>query len=95
MSTLLEVRQFLTLSTGHVSEATAQMLETTPIKDWPVCGGHFGTYGWFMYAHDEDCEGDIPPELMVIFDYARANGCNYVLFDCDGDTVDQLPTFDW
>lgn len=91
----LEIRPFLVLSTGHVSEETAKMLDSTPAAQWPVLGGPFGDYGWFMRASDEDTSGDIPVELMNVFNFARANGFNYVLFDCDASTVDQLPTFDW
>jgi len=91
----LEIRSFLTISTAHVSEQTATLLDNTPEKDWPVSGGLFSTYGWFMYAHDEDCSGDIPSDLMAVFTFARSHGCNYVLFDCDADAVDNLPTYEW
>lgn len=91
----MDIRQFLILSTAHVSPETGKMLDETEPKDWPVCGGPWTTYGWFMWCHEEDLEGNIPPELTMVFDYARSKGCNYVLFDRDGDQNDDLPQFDW
>lgn len=90
-----DIRQFLIVSTIHVTQETAKMLDETPVKDWPVAGGPWGTYGWFMWCREEDLEGNIPPELMGVFDFARAAGCNYVLFDRDGDQRDDLPQFEW
>lgn len=90
-----EVRNFLTLSTGHVPREVAEALDSNFPDTWPVCGGPFNTFGWFMYAHDEDCEGTIPPELMRVFEYALSVNCNYVLFDCDADVLPALPSWDW
>lgn len=89
----LEIRNFLIVSTAHVSEQTAKFLNNTPADEWPISGGPFSTYGWFMYTHDPEL--NTIEDLMPVFALARANGCNYVLFDCDASTVDQLPTFDW
>lgn len=27
--------------------------------------------------------------------WARRQGCEYILFDCDADQVDGLPAYDW
>jgi hypothetical protein len=91
---MLEIRNFLTLSTGHVSEATAKILDNNKLEDWPCFGGTVSTVGWFIYAHDEN-PGDIPADLFAVFEYARKHNCPYVLFDCDADTIEELPTFDW
>jgi hypothetical protein len=86
-----EIRKTMCLSTGHTPEGlAAKLLETDA-----VAGGNYGDYGWFMYAHDEDINGDIGPELMRVFEYARSHGCGFVVFDCDADTIDELPTWDW
>lgn len=91
----IETRKFLVLSTSHVTEKTAHLLDTTPVQNWPVAGGPYGTFGWFIYAHDEDAEGNIPEELMGVFRYAREHGCDNVLFDCDAGQIDGLPTYEW
>lgn len=64
----LESGTFVTISTGHVSEATAKMLDSTPCSKWPCVGGSYADYGWF-YAHDENTsEGDqhIPDDLFAL-----------------------------
>lgn len=90
----LEIRPFLTLTTGHVSAATASMLDSTPHKTWPCLGGPYGEYGWFFYVHDEN-DGTIPDDLWRIMCWAKARDIHYILFDRDADTVDELPTYEW
>lgn len=92
----LEFRKILVLSTSHVTEETKDLLDSDlPLDQWPVSGGPYGDYGWFMYAHEDPDDEKIPAELRVVFAFARANGCDNVLFDCDADQVDGLPTYDW
>ncbi|WP_445190621.1 DUF5983 family protein [Sphingobium sp. HWE2-09] len=33
--------------------------------------------------------------MPAILELGRAQGCDYVLLDCDGPTEDALPTFPW
>lgn len=89
-----EIRNFLTLSTGHVTKATSEMLDNTKLENWPVFGGIISTVGWFMYAHEET-EQENPADLLVVFEYARKHNCPYVMFDCDADVIDELPFYDW
>ena len=90
-----QVRSFLTLSTAHVPEQFAQLLDKEHVVNWPVCGGPFDAYGWFMFADDENHNQTIPEEIMAVFAYARSLNCNYVLFDMDADVIPELPTWDW
>jgi hypothetical protein len=93
----LEFRKILVLSTAHVTAKTAAMLNSTPQPKWPVCGGPYGPWGWFIYAHDENCgEGAdaIPDDLFAVLTFARAQGCDNVLFDADADVIDDLPEYD-
>ena len=53
-----------------------------------------GTYGWFVYAHDDRCCEGISDVLWAIFERARALGCDYVLFDADGPVLESLPVFE-
>jgi hypothetical protein len=94
----VEIRKMLVLSTGHISKATADYLTKTPAQDWPFCGGTYGPYGWFFYAHDENAgEGDqaIPDDLWACMVFARAQGCPNLLLDEAGDHTDELPSYDW
>lgn len=88
---MLEMQPLLILSTSHVSETTARMLDATPVTNWPAPGGHYNGYGWFLYAgHDEG-----PEDLRKLFDFARNNLCHYILLDRDASVVEELPVYDW
>jgi hypothetical protein len=91
----LVIRNFLDLSTSHLSEETCRDLNS-------ISGitAHETTHGWLLYAPEEGADelaedGDWPAELLPIVELARSNGCEYVLFDRDAETTDLLPTFDW
>lgn len=90
----LEIRKTLVCSTAHVTGKTAAMLNSTPLHKWPVCGGPYSDWGWMIYAHDDDSEDKIPPELFAVLQFARANGCDNVLFDCDAGVIADLPEYD-
>lgn len=94
----LDIRSLIVISTAHVSEATARRLDTTPVEEWPWVGGRYSSYGWFLYAHDENTAvGDdaIPDDLMAVMKWVFSQGCDYVLLDRDGDVVDGLGIYDW
>lgn len=94
----LEIHRFVVISTAHVSETTAKRLNNTPAKKWPGLGGPYGEYGWFLYAHDENAgvgPDVIPAELFGVMTWARKQGFDYILFDCDADQIEGLPAFDW
>lgn len=90
------IRKFLDLSTAHLSPATLERFNGLPPDRLPFAGGPTD-YGWFAYAHDENCgEGDdaIPEEMFACMTFARAQGCDYILFDCDAEPIEGLPVFD-
>jgi hypothetical protein len=53
-------------------------------------------YGWMLYCggHGDEVP-EMFPELPAIFAKARAHGCEWVRFDCDGPEVEGLAVFDW
>lgn len=87
-----DIRKMLMLSTGHVTWETSKLLDD-PQNPW-VMTSQWGTYGWFVYAHDDNLD-EMPGELAHIMRYARVHGCEYILFDCDADVIDDLPVFQW
>lgn len=85
----LEVAQF---SQFHTEPPTAA---TRFADEYVVCT----PYGWFFWVPD-DPEND--PEfhhwsapLQMVAAFARANGYDYVMLDCDGPVVDGLPVYRW
>ena len=103
MGTLPHVRKFLDISTAHVTESTATMLDdclqqflgTAPFISYLI-----GDTGWLVYAPAEDSPttdaiAEFHPDLLACIDYARQHDCDYILFDQDGTVIDDLPAYDW
>jgi len=84
------VRDFLDVSTAHISPAAKVWLEG-------VQGNHAVAnfeYGWFWVVPQSDTEL-LHKDLEPIAEYASKAGCHHILFDRDADTIDALPTHDW
>jgi hypothetical protein len=99
----MEIEKLAILSTAHLDPLTAEWLDAI---DWSRSGPSGGTvtYGYFMFAHEENTvtdspaharSGEFPEELWAAFEHVRKSGCRYVFFDQDGDVVEGLPVFDW
>jgi hypothetical protein len=90
------IRLMLDLSTAHLPEDVCDNLD-----GYENVTAHHCTYGWLLWVPDdpdESCSAmrvPVPDVVLTIQRYARAAGCDYVLFDRDGDIDDQLPTWDW
>lgn len=96
MTELLEIRKILVLSTAHVTAETAILLNETDCQKWPLVGGPYSEYGWFVSAHDGDAlDRETSPDLIAVIAYAKSKDCSMILFDRDADTVDELPTYEW
>lgn len=108
----LEIEKMLVLSTGHVSEETANRLprghadmagddfnESDDIPEW---GPAFArAEGWLFRVprmadngEPDDLPGT-PEDLARVFMFARENGCDWVMLDCDGPQVNTLPFHEW
>jgi hypothetical protein len=89
----VESAQIAIISTGHVSAETAHILNTQNERTWPVCGGNYDEYGWFMRVDSDD--PDLPSDLREVFVRMESLGFKYVLFDCDAEEVSDLPMYEW
>jgi hypothetical protein len=89
----LVIRAFLDLSTAHLREETRDNLNS-----YERVLADKTQHGWLLYvpldADEIADESDWPQELLPIVKLARAEGCDYVLFDADAAETDLLPTFD-
>ena len=92
------IRITIVLSTGHVSEKTAYLLDGTQVLHWEkrlgITGGRYSEYGWFMFASPVK-DDRTPADLFAVMQYARAQGAEHVLFDRDEPADPNLPKFDW
>lgn len=89
------VRKFLDLSTAHLRPETVDLIdgEHSPVLRFP----HPDEYGWFIYVDEdwavEDCSQSAPQDLVECLRYAAKAGCPYILFDCDAEIDEALPTY--
>ena len=92
----MEISKMLTISTGHVSKETAELLDYDNINGIVVY--QKDEYGWFILAssyNDYDLEEDLPKDLVVVLEFALSHGCEWLCLDCDGEVLDDLEVFDW
>ena len=100
----IEIDRMLTLSTGHLRASTLLLMEGNDIDGivlWPKAD-----YGYFVWVPDGGSTAirlgavpfqypdAVPNELRLCLEFAREHGCAYVCFDCDGDTVEGLVTYE-
>lgn len=91
------VFRVLDLSTSHMTLDDNQVLELNRDSTGVMPAYELGEYGWFCYVGeiDENWKEDMSEAFLVIMQKAKEMGCEYVRFDRDGRTYDELPVFDW
>ncbi|MEP3597545.1 hypothetical protein, partial [Parvibaculum sp.] len=92
----LEKNTILQLSTGHLSELTVEVLDAEKL-DMSV---FTRDEGFVVYAGHYDPENDkpwpeeFPKDLKNCMRFAAVNGIEWLMFDVDGEQVDQLPYYE-
>ncbi len=90
-----ETLTVLVASTGHLGAAIATGAPA-PIDSLATMTGE---HGWLVHVGVQlPAEFDEPAAMQVLRDvlhFAEQHGCAYVLFDADGPTLEQFPTYDW
>lgn len=92
----LEIAEVLVLSTGHLGAAIA----TRDDSLMNTVASMTGERGWLVFTGPDHVPvvANEPAAVQVLRDllhFARHRGCTYVLFDSDGPTLPQFPTYDW
>ncbi len=88
-------RAYLDLSTAHVTQETAEMLEEGGDGLLTMFANEDG---FFIYAPEDPEEWDerpIPADLVACMRKARALGCHHVMLDRDAPVFEGLPTYEW
>lgn len=90
----------ITLSTAHITVRTSLLLNDERATDRLGLIVYLkGEYGWFIHIpededfSDENCK--VPRDLRACLLYAVNSDCEWLCLDCDGDVVDELPTYNW
>lgn len=90
------VCRYLDASTAHMKKGDAVKLKIRAI----ICDPR-GEYGWWVHVSDDPADeislkvAGMSAEFIGVITYARAHGCNWVLFDRDADHIPGLPVFNW
>lgn len=90
----MEIYKMMVLSTGHISKETAKLLEEDKVG---VVVYPKDEYGWFIVVTDwNGIDADpVPDDLAECLKIAEENGCDWLCLDCDGETVENLPIYQW
>jgi hypothetical protein len=95
----LRIGCHLVISTSHIRPSTADLLDqwAQMLPAFRPLGVAESGHGWFVLTDPLDGEARmmVPPELLAAIDFARRQGCRWLLLDRDADCVDGLETFDW
>lgn len=95
-----EITKVLTLSSGHISETTAEKLDREPELDamglsvYSKSIGDGESYGWLIYLTG-DTPDNAPDDLRRCIEAAKALGCGILCLDSDGPEYPGLETYDW
>ncbi len=91
-------RRFLDASSGHLLPETWAWLDVQTCDEVvrdprhscaEILGGRT-RHGWFIYA-PETPAATVPADLAALLRYARQQGCDYALLDCDALPMADLP----
>jgi hypothetical protein len=96
---LLETGRYCVLSTAHLTVQTAGLLDgwaSWPPTDRPIDIAA-SVYGWFVPTRslDEARQTQLPADLLHLMAFGRGRGFQFLLLDCDADTIDDLSVHDW
>lgn len=92
----LDITKTLTVSIVHIKRETASYLEKEDHEELIVYTK--GEYGWFIYIGSEYLEEELeyaPEDLVQVIRFAQKQDCQWLVLDCDGEEVHELPTYEW
>jgi hypothetical protein len=100
--TEFEVLRYADVSTKHITEADDIVLHRLAASAGPtwVSAFRWGTeqYGWYISVEgvlDEENLAAFSAGFRYLINEAHQADVNYIRFDRDGTTYDNLETFDW
>lgn len=98
----IQTNKVLDISTGHITENDNKLLAD---EECPVSAYKF-IYGFLVNVphnleniYEETRKAIVitgfSDAFQTIYELARKNKCDYIMFDCDGITYEDLPVFEW
>lgn len=93
-----EISTVLTLSTMHISEKTAHLLDAEPDTNYMgLCVYPKCQYGWYIAIDqfEHAATENIPNDLLKIISFAKFVNCSLLCLDCDAGECPFLPVYEW
>lgn len=86
------IYKVLDISTAHITEMDVEMLRLEKSLSYKL-----DEYGWLVYLDEigENWHASMSEAFRDILKEAKELGCDYVRFDRDGRTYQELPVFNW
>ena len=96
----MEITKMLTMSTMHIKESTAELLNKEPETNtlglcvYPKCD-----FGYYItideYAVKQASEEEFPEDLSNLIIFAHDLDCKTLCLDCDAEVIPYLNKYDW
>lgn len=97
----LEIKKILTISDNHVTKKTYEALVNDGVKNEIMLPVYTKTapggddYGIYIYiSKDCFCMDNIPNDLKPLIKLAMEYKCDILCLDCDGQELEDYPTYD-
>lgn len=97
----MEKSNMIGLSTACITASTADIINESSFTNESICDDLIayqkGTYGWLIHVPENIEVLKIPKDLKACLNYAKSNGCEWIMFDRDieYDEADGLEKYSW
>lgn len=92
----MEIAKMLTISTAHITAETATKLDLEPNTDeMQLSVYRKSDYGWMIWVNFNLDNCNATDDLRKCLELAKANNCEWLCLDCDGEIVDELDKYEW
>lgn len=94
---MLEIQKMIILSTAHITEQTAKLLDKEPEENSMTISVYKKSeYGWFLPIENISYDtAAVPEDLKKVIAFAKDHGCSWLCLDCDGPILEYLDTYKW
>ena len=90
----------LCISTEHIKQSTSKYLEegckNNSETELILYEKKSYTYGWFVYCgYDLSFLENVPKDLLIVMEYAKNTGHEWIMFDSEEDEHPLLKKYEW
>lgn len=78
------------VSTTHLSVTTRELMDSGKFIPYEVA---VRDSGWLIATYEAPDTRKVPEDLRLVLEFARQGKADYVLFDADGEVLEELPQY--